>query len=78
MQKIVDNGVIVLTADNGMMLTDDNSYGTTVRLGKEADEAVWYEITTEEAEKRMNDEPNEDEATEADYQSALCEMGVDV
>lgn len=78
MQKIIENGTTVLLADDGMMLTDDSSFGTTVRLGKGDDGAKWYEITTEEAEKRMNDEPNEDEATEADYQSALREMGVDV
>lgn len=74
MQKIIDNGATVLLADEGMMLTDDSSFGTTVRLGKEADESAWYEITAEEAEKRMND----DEATEFDYQSALREMGVKV
>ena len=76
MQKIIDNGVIVLTADEGMVLTDNSSYGTTVRLGKEADESAWYEITEEEAKNRMDDDPGVDEATEADYQSALREMGV--
>ena len=79
MQKIIDNGTTVLTADSGMMLTDGTSFGTTVRLGKEADESVWYEITAEEAEKRMNEDvPTEDDATEEDYQSALREMGVKV
>ena len=74
MQKIDDNGTTVLLADDGMMLTDDSSFGTTVRLGKGDDGARWYEITAEEAEKRMNG----DEATEEDYQSALREMGVKV
>ena len=78
MQKIIDNGTTVLLADDGMMLTDDSSFGTTVRLGKDDDGAKWYEITEEEAEKRMNDEPTEDTATEADYQAALREMGVNV
>ena len=77
MQKIIDNGTTVLLADEGMMLTDDSSFGTTVRLGKGDDGAKWYEITAEEAEKRMNGE-TEDEATEEDYQSALREMGVKV
>lgn len=77
MQKYIDNGTTVLIADDGMMLTDDTSFGTTVRLGKEADEAKWYEITAEEAEKRMNEETAE-EATEADYQDALRRMGVEV
>jgi hypothetical protein len=78
MQKKIENGTTVLLADEGMMLTDNSSFVTTVRLGKEDDGASWYEITEEEAEKRMNDEPTEDDATEADYQSALREMGVNV
>ena len=78
MQKIIDNGTTVLLADEGMMLTDDSSFGTTVRLGKSADGAKWYEITEEEARKRMDDEPSDDDATEADYQAALREMGVEV
>lgn len=48
MQKIVENGTTVLLADEGMMLTDNSSFGTTVRLGKEDDGATWYEITEEE------------------------------
>lgn len=78
MQNIIDNGTTVLLADEGMMLTDNSSFGTTVRLGKEDDGSKWYEITAEEAEKRMNDEPTEDDATEDDYQAALREMGVNV
>jgi hypothetical protein len=78
MQKIIDNGITVLLADEGMMLTDNSSFGTTVRLGKDDDGAKWYEITTEEAEKRMNDEPTEGDATEADYQAELRRMGVKV
>lgn len=78
MQKIIDNGTTVLLADEGMVLTDDSSFGTTVRLGKGDDGASWYEISAEEAEKRMNEETTEDEATEDDYQEALREMGVNV
>jgi hypothetical protein len=78
MQKIIDNGTTVLLADEGMMLTDNSSFGTTVRLGKGDDGASWYEITAEEAEKRMNDEPTDDDATEADYQAELRRMGVKV
>lgn len=72
MQKIIENGCVVLLADDGMMLTDDFSFGTTVRLAKTDDGAKWYEITTEEAEKRMN----EGEAEEADYLAALERFGV--
>lgn len=61
-----------------MVYTDDSTYGTTIVLGKGDDGSKWYEITAEEAEKRMNDETTEDEATEADYQDALREMGVNV
>lgn len=79
MQKNIDNGTTVLLADEGMMLTDNSSFVTTVRLGKGDDGSAWYEISTEEAEMRMNEEiPTEDEATEADYQAALREMGVNV
>ena len=79
MQKIIENGTTVLLADEGMMLTDDSSYGTIVRLGKSDDGAKWYEITEEEAEERMAENiPNEEIATEANYQSALREMGVKV
>ena len=78
MQKTIDNGTTVLLADEGMMLTDNSSFGTTVRLGKNDDGAAWYEITEAEAEERMNEEPTEDTATEADYQAALREMGVNV
>lgn len=78
MQKNIENGTTVLLADEGMVLTNDSSFGTTVRLGKGDDGASWYEITAEEAEKRMNDEPTEDDATEADYQAELRRMGVKV
>lgn len=74
MKKTTEQGVTVLTADDGMMLTDNYSVGTTVRLGKEDDGAVWHEITVEEAEKMMT----EDTATETDYRSALREFGVSV
>ena len=67
MQKIIDNGTTVLLADEGMMLTDDSSFGTTVRLGKSDDGTAWYEITKAEAEERMAaDILNEETATEAD------------
>lgn len=74
MQKIIDNGTTVLLADEGMMLTDNSSFGSTVRLGKNDDGSKWYEITAEEAEKRMQ----EGDATEADYQAELRRMGVKV
>ena len=78
MQKTIENGTTVLLADEGMVLTDNSSFGSTVRLGKEDDGSKWYEITAEEAENRMNEETNEGDATEADYQAALRRMGVEL
>ena len=78
MQKTIENGRPVWIADEGMVLTDNSSFVTTVCLGKEDDGSKWYEITEAEAEKRMNGETTEDDATEADYQAALREMGVNV
>ena len=79
MQRTIENGINVLRADEGMMLTDNSSFGTTVRLGKGDDGSKWYEITAEEAEKRMNEDiPSDDDATEADYQAELRRMGVKV
>ena len=51
MQKITDNGTTVLLADDGMVLTDYSSFGTTVRLGKDDDGAKWHEISVEELPK---------------------------
>ena len=69
----------VLIAKDGMVYTDDSTYGTTIVLGKGDDGSKWYEITAEEAEARQTEDlPTEDAATEADYQAALREMGVKV
>lgn len=35
----------ILTADEGMYLTDGITYGKTVILPFNADETVWYEVT---------------------------------
>ena len=51
MQKIINNGTTVLLADDGMMLTDDSTFGTTVHLAKEDDGSKWHEITIAEAEE---------------------------
>ena len=74
MQKIIENGTIVLIADEGKVLTDGVSFGSIVRLGKEVDESAWYEIAEEEYNAIVDDE----EATEADYRQALRELGVEV
>ena len=56
MQKTIENGVTILTADEGMRLTNDSSFVTTVRLGKEDNGESWYEITEEEARKNQEEE----------------------
>ena len=78
MRKEIKNNIVMLLADEGMRLTNGFTIGSVVSLGKEDNGNDWYEITAEEAEKRMNEETTEDEATEADYQAALREMGVKV
>lgn len=59
MQKMNDNGTIVLIADDGMVLTDKSSFGTTVRLGKEADAENWHEITDAEYEAILKEHESE-------------------
>lgn len=46
---------IILTADEGMYLTNGDTYGTTVVLPKGADISKWYEITKEEYERIMTE-----------------------
>lgn len=72
--KIENN---VLKADNGMMLTNGETFGHTVCLGIGDSIDNWHEITEEEAERLQSIEtPTEEEATEADYISALEDLGV--
>jgi len=41
----------ILTADDGMYLTDGETYGKTVVLPAEADHTVWHEVTEAELPK---------------------------
>ena len=41
----------ILTADEGMFLTDGETYGTTVVLPAHGDYSVWREVTREELPK---------------------------
>lgn len=77
MKKAIENGITVLTADDGMKLTNGTSFGSVVYLGANDSESNWYEITEAEAEKLMEGE-NDEEATAEDYEAALAEMGVEV
>lgn len=76
MKKAIENGITVLTAENGMKLTNGSSFGSVVCLGVNDSEDNWHEITEAEAEKLMAEE--DEEATAEDYQTALAEMGVEV
>lgn len=44
---------VILTADEGLYLTDGQTYGKTVVLPMAADHTVWQEITEAEAKTRM-------------------------
>ncbi|MBR3968107.1 MAG: hypothetical protein IKJ93_00795 [Clostridia bacterium] len=39
---------IILTADEGMYLTNGDTYGKTVVLPEDADQSIWYEISEAE------------------------------
>lgn len=68
-----------IIATDRHMLTDGQTYGSVIYLAEGMDAAAFYEITIEEYNAIMaEDEPSEDDATEADYQAALAEMGVRV
>jgi hypothetical protein len=59
MKRVIENGTTVLLADEGMYLTDDSSFVSTVRLGKEDSGATWYEITEEEYQMLMQKQTEE-------------------
>ena len=49
----------ILTADEGMYLTDGETYGKTVVLPADADHSVWHEVTEEELPKEEVKETEE-------------------
>lgn len=44
--KIIEQRI--LTADDGMYLTDGETYGKTVVLPADADHSAWHEVTEDE------------------------------
>jgi hypothetical protein len=64
----------VITATEGYILTDGEIYGTEIYLADGVDGEAFYEITLEEYNAMLES----GEATDADYRSALKEMGVNV
>ena len=68
----------VLTAKEGYVYTNGETYSTVIRLGINDSADNWHDITEEEAERLQSEKtPETDEATEADYINALEELGVD-
>ena len=47
---------IILTASEGMYLTDGENFATEVRLPETADQSIWHEITEEEYAELQNAE----------------------
>lgn len=73
----IDEKTIV--ADNGMKLTNGETFGSIVYLGNGDSIDNWHEITEEEAERLQSEateSPTDNEATETDYISALEDLGV--
>ncbi len=69
---------IKLVATEGMVYTNGTDYARVAYLCSTDSPDNWWEITEAEYEARMAEETEEDTATDADYQSALREMGVKV
>ena len=73
----------IITASSGMVLTNGETYGSSVRLGDWDSPENWHEITIEEYEKIIAERESEEgyeadseEATKADYIEALGRLGV--
>ena len=60
MQKTIENGITILTAGNGMKLTNGDTFGTTVRLAKSDSPDNWREVTKAEAERLMAEAEEEE------------------
>ena len=64
---------VILTADDGMVLTNGTDYGKVIYLAEGADPSVYYQITEEQYNAMMESELAED----ADYEAALARLGVE-
>ena len=64
---------IVLTADDGMVLTNGTDYGTVIYLADGVDPASYRQITVEEYNAIVESE----QAEGADYEAALAKLGVE-
>lgn len=76
------NGIRVITPNDGMWLCNEEQrvISDKVYLGVNADETMWKDIIEEEKTRLealwSGETPTETEATEADYISALEDLGV--
>ena len=71
---------VVLTADEGMVLTDGTHYGRVVFLAVGADPAAYHQITEAENNAIRESERAESDPDEAgvdDYKAALARLGVE-
>lgn len=68
----------VLTAREGYVYTNGETFSTVIRLGKNDSADNWHEITEEEAERLQNIEAPTEEGTEADLKAQAYDilMGV--
>lgn len=73
---IVDEREYIVASD-GMVLTDGIVYGRKILVAEGVDASVFYEITEEEYNELINEDP-ENTATEEDYQNALKDLGVEL
>ena len=64
---------VILTADEGMVLTNGTDYGKVIYLAEGADPATYHQITEAEYNAMMESELAED----ADYEAALARLGVE-
>ena len=77
MQKTIENGATVLTADEGMRLTNGETFCAIARLGVHASDSEWWEVTSEEAEQ-MKADLEEDEELRAEEALAIIVGGESV
>ena len=66
------NERVILTADEGMVLTNGTDYGTIIYLAEGIDPSGYHQITEEQYHAMMESEMADD----ADYQAALARLGV--
>lgn len=75
MTKTIENGVVVLTADTGMKLTNDTAFGTVVRLGAGDSEANWREVTEAEADRMTAEADADEEITDSEALDIIVNGG---